>query len=173
MTEKKQGKAMTRKTATGQADQKRDINSKSVLGNPILYAQFLRDNIDIPCLKNVQPEDIEDVSERYRPYLGTEFESDTVKRVRIHGDNAADSDNRLQEPLFLISLTEHKSQVDYDVSMQLLKYMLCIWLDYGKEKKAEKQEHQTEKASVIPPLSQSCITKGKRHGRRHGISAAE
>ena len=42
MTEKKQGKAMTRKTATGQADQKRDINSKSVLGNPILYAQFLR-----------------------------------------------------------------------------------------------------------------------------------
>lgn len=96
-----------------------------------------------------------------------------MKRVRIHGDNAADSDNRLQEPLFLISLTEHKSQVDYDVSMQLLKYMLCIWLDYGKEKKAEKQEHQTEKASVIPPLSQSCITKGKRHGRRHGISAAE
>lgn len=90
-----------------------------------------RTDIDIPCLKNVQPEDIEDVSERYRPYLGTEFESDTVKRVRIHGDNAADSDNRLQEPLFLISLTEHKSQVDYDVSMQLLKYMLCIWLDYG------------------------------------------
>lgn len=128
--QKKQGNAMTRKTATGQADQKRDINSKSVLGNPILYAQFLRDNINIPCLKNVQPEDIEDVSERYRPYLGTEFESDTVKRVRIHGDNAADSDNRLQE-------------------------------------------HQTEKASVIPPLSQSCITKGKRHGRRHGISAAE
>ena len=38
--QKKQGKAMTRKTATGQADQKRDINSKSVLGNPILYAQF-------------------------------------------------------------------------------------------------------------------------------------
>ena len=159
--QKKQGKAMTRKTATGQADQKRDINSKSVLGNPILYAQFLRDNIDIPCLKNVQPEDIEDVSERYRPYLGTEFESDTVKRVRIHGDNAADSDNRLQEPLFLISLTEHKSQVDYDVSMQLLKYMLCIWLDYGKEKKAEKAGASDRKSFRYPAIIPIVYYEGK------------
>lgn len=63
------------------AEPRRDINSKTVLGNPVLYAQFLRDNINIPCLKHIQPEDIEDVSERYRPYLGTEFESDTVKRV--------------------------------------------------------------------------------------------
>ena len=155
----KEDHAKTRPASAGPTDQKRDINSKAVLGNPILYAQFLRDNIDIPCLKNVQPEDIEDVSERYRPYLGTEFESDTVKRVRIHGDNAADSDNRLQEPLFLISLTEHKSQVDYDVAMQLLKYMLCIWLDYGKERKAQKQGHQTAKASAILPSSLSYIMK--------------
>lgn len=61
----------------------RDISSKTVFGNAVLCAQFLRDNVDMPMLRNVQPEDIEDVSERYYPYLGTEFHSDSVKRIRI------------------------------------------------------------------------------------------
>lgn len=78
-----------------QSGQRRDISSKEVLGNPVLCAQFIRDNVPIPCLKNVQPEDIEDVSERYRPYLGTEFESDTVKRIRIRREHGADPDLQL------------------------------------------------------------------------------
>ena len=55
------------------ADKVRDTNSKCVFESPILCAQFLRDNLNIPILKNVQPEDIEDISERYWPYLGVEF----------------------------------------------------------------------------------------------------
>lgn len=39
---------------SGQTDKRRDISSKTVLGNPILCAQFLRDNVNIPCFKNVQ-----------------------------------------------------------------------------------------------------------------------
>lgn len=35
------------------ANLKRDVSSKKVLGNPILYAQFLRDNVKIPFLKDV------------------------------------------------------------------------------------------------------------------------
>ena len=155
----KEDHAKTRPASAGPTDQKRDINSKAVLGNPILYAQFLRDNINIPFLKNVQPEDIEDVSERYRPYLGTEFESDTVKRVWIHQDNNTDS--RTQEPLFLISLTEHKSQVDYDVAMQLLKYMLCIWLDYGKERKAQKTGASDRKGFRYPAIIPIVYYEGK------------
>ncbi len=158
-------------------DKKRDINSKMVLGNPILCAQFLRRNVDIPCLKNVQPEDIEDVSERYRPYLGTEFESDTVKRIRIHDvkmkdnsdqrttsdrmDSQASESNRLQEPLFVVSLTEHKSRVDYDVSMQLLKYMLCIWLDYSKEMKAQKAGVSDRKGFRYPVIIPVVYYEGK------------
>ena len=34
-------------------------------------------------------------------------------------------DNKL---LFLVSLIDHKSLVDYDVSMQLPRYMMCIWM---------------------------------------------
>ena len=161
MKENQKSRPENTQLAAGQTGHKRDINSKSVLGNPILYAQFLRDNTDIPCLKNVQPEDIEDVSERYRPYLGTEFESDTVKRVWIHEADAAGTGSPPQEPLFLISLTEHKSQVDYDVSMQLLKYMLCIWLDYGRERKAQKPGASARKGFRYPAIIPIVYYEGK------------
>ena len=68
----------------------RDLNSKSIFDDPVLCAQFFRDNFDVSLLKEVQPEDIDDISERYLPYLGTEFESDSVKKVRIlEGEESA------------------------------------------------------------------------------------
>ena len=33
----------------------------------------------------------------------------------------------------MIALIEHKSTVDYNVTMQLLRYMVYIWEDYEKE----------------------------------------
>ncbi len=138
---------------------KRDISSKRVLGNPVLYAQFLRNNFNIPFLKNVKPEDIEDVSERYIPYLGTEFESDTVKRIRLCVPGK--EQEFLQEPLFLIFLTEHKSRVDYDVSMQLLKYMLCIWLDYGREMEQKKEGISHRKSFRYPLIIPIVYYEGK------------
>lgn len=110
----------------------RDISSKTVFGNAVLCAQFLRDNLDMPILRDVQPEDIEDVSERYYPYLGTEFSPDSVKRIRILDIEKGRKDGRT-EPAFLVSLIEHKSRVDYDVSMQLMRYMVCIWTEYRRE----------------------------------------
>ena len=35
----------------------RDISSKRVLENPVLYSQFLRNNVEIPCLKNKGAQD--------------------------------------------------------------------------------------------------------------------
>lgn len=141
---------------------KRDISSKKVLENPILYAQFLRNNIKIPFLKNVRPEDIEDVSERYIPYLGTEFEPDTVKRIWLHSNEKAEDNVRTsQNPLFLVSLTEHKSRVDYDVSMQLLKYMLCIWLDYSREMEQKKEGISDRKSFRYPLIVPIVYYEGK------------
>ena len=82
----------------------------------MLCAQFLRDNIDIPILKDVQPQDISDVTERYRAYLGIHFEADTVKKVKLHGTEAPE--------LFLVSLIEHKGTVDYNIAIQLFRYMV-------------------------------------------------
>ena len=104
------------------AEPRRDINSKTVLGNPVLYAQFLRDNINIPCLKHIQPEDIEDVTERYVHLFTEERNSDVVKK--IYFENNA---------FYLVSLIEHKSDVDYNVVMQVFRYITFIWEDYEKE----------------------------------------
>ena len=40
-----------------------------------------------------------------------------------------------EKPFFLISLIEHKSRVAYNVIMQLLRYMVFIWIDYEREMK--------------------------------------
>lgn len=101
-----------------------DVNSKMIFGNNKLCAQFLNDYVDIPLLKNIRPEDIEDVKERYHFFDDVELNADTVKRIRIK-----DKD----ECLYLVSLIDHKSQVDYNVSMQLLRYMVCIWYNWEKE----------------------------------------
>ncbi|MCI9144075.1 MAG: hypothetical protein HFH87_15905 [Lachnospiraceae bacterium] len=113
------------------SEHNRDISSKDVFDNPVLCAQFLRDNLNIPLLKNVQPEDIEDISSRYHPYLGTEFESDSVQKIRILDIGKENA------PPFLVSLIDHKSLVDYDAAMQLLRYMMCIWTAYKKEMEAK------------------------------------
>ncbi len=44
--------------------QRRDSSSKLIFGDNILCAQFLRDYADMDILRNITPEDIEDVSER-------------------------------------------------------------------------------------------------------------
>ena len=110
----------------------RDLNSRVIFEDPKLCSQFLRDNTDISLLKNVRPEDIEDVTKKYQPFLGTSFESDTVNKIQTH-----DHDN---PELYIISLIEHKSRVDYNVSMQLLHYMSCIWKEYAKEKEQERKK---------------------------------
>ena len=100
-----------------------DSSSKIIFGNAQLCSQFLSNYMDMPMLRNIRPEDIEDVSERYVPMFTEERYADTVKRVKISENNT----------LFFISLIEHKTKVDYNVSMQLLRYMVYIWEDYEKE----------------------------------------
>lgn len=59
----------------GQSNTKtHDNGAKLIFDDPILCAQFLRGYTNIEILKDVQPEDIEDISERFLPvvyYEGT------------------------------------------------------------------------------------------------------
>ncbi len=126
----------------------RDINSKEIFRNPKLCSQFLRDNVNIPQLKQIKPEDIEDVTERYQAYLGVEFESDTVKKIRLKDEYGKQE----KTPLYLVSLIEHKSDVDHDIMMQLLRYMVCIWHEYAKEKEREKKGISHQKGFQYPPV---------------------
>ena len=117
----------------------KDSSSKLIFSNPILCAQFLRGYVDIPLLKDVQPEDIEDVTSRYLHMFAEERHSDSVNRVKTKIN---------ETPFFIVSLIEHKSNVDYNVVMQVFRYMVFIWEDYEKEmEKQHKGISKTKRSS--------------------------
>uniref|UniRef100_UPI004057A2C9 Rpn family recombination-promoting nuclease/putative transposase n=1 Tax=Acetatifactor sp. TaxID=1872090 RepID=UPI004057A2C9 len=119
-----------------------DSSSKIIFEDNILCSQFLRDYIDLPYMKEIQPEDIEDVSDQYVPLFAEERNADRVKRVNMKNE----------KPFFLISLIEHKTKVDYNVCMQIFRYMVYIWEAYARE--AEKlQKGVTRLADFkYPPI---------------------
>ena len=119
-----------------------DSSSKIIFGNAELCSQFLRNYMDMPILKNVRAEDIEDVTERYIPMFTEERNSDTVKRIKISENNV----------LFFVSLIEHKTRVDYNVNMQLLRYMVYIWEDYEHEMERQKKGISKTKGFKYPPI---------------------
>lgn len=121
--------------------QVRDSGGKIIFGDNTLCSQFLRDYIPLPYLKDVQPEDIEDVSERFVPLFAEERNADRVKKVNIRGEN----------PFFLVSLIEHKTYVDYNVCMQIFRYMVYIWDAYEREAE-QKQEGISKRADFKYPV---------------------
>lgn len=128
-----------------------DSSSKLIFGNAELCSQFLRNYMNMPILKNVRAEDIEDVSERYIPMFTEERNSDTVKRVKITEKNS----------FYFISLIEHKTKVDYNISMQLLRYMVYIWEDYEKEMERQHKGISKTKGFQYPPILPVVYYEGK------------
>ena len=124
----------------------RDVNSREIFKNDTLASQFLRNYTNIPLFANVQPEDIKDVSSKYRAFLGVEYEADTIKKVYIR-----DTEGTLKKEVYVISLIEHKSDIDYDVAMQLLRYMTVIWQDY-KETQNKMMKDSSKRKNFRYPL---------------------
>ncbi len=111
-----------------------DSGGKLIFGDNILCSQFLRDYADVDILRNISPEDIEDVSERYVLLFSSQRDSDSVKKVNISKYlSKKEDENPLGLPLYIVSLVEHKTKVEYNVCMQIFRYMFCIWEDYEKE----------------------------------------
>ena len=136
--------------------QARDVSNRNILKDPVLCSQFLKDYVDANLFKDLRPEDIEDVSEKYQAYLGIAFETDTVKKICIRGENS-------ETPLYLISLVEHKSRVDYNVSMQILRYMVSIWNEYGKEMTGRGKGDIRNKSFRYPPILPIVYYEGKEN----------
>lgn len=133
----------------------RDSNSKLIFSDNILSSQFLRDYADMEILRYIQPEDIEDVSERYVSLYSTERESDTVKKVNISRYLNLEKDgsrNPLNLPLYVVSLVEHKTKVEYNIIMQLLRYMVHIWEDYEKDMNKLYPNISSRKDFKYPPV---------------------
>ncbi len=129
-----------------------DSAGKLIFSNATLCSQFLRDYSGIEMLKEVKEEDIEDVTTRYVPMFTEERDSDVVKKIRLNNDGC----------VYIIALIEHKSEVDYNVTMQLLRYMVYIWEDYEKEREAEKKGASRTKEFKYPPILPIVYYEGRR-----------
>ena len=142
----------------------RDVNSCEIFKNDLLTSQFLRNYTNIPLLSNVMPEDIEDVSQKYQAFLGVEYKDDTIKKVYIRS-----TDGTIEKEVYVLSLIEHKSEIDYDVAMQLFRYMSVIWQDY---KATQNKKHKGVSASAdfrYPLIIPMYIMKGRKSGQRDCI----
>ncbi len=82
---------------------------------------------------------------------GEERTSDTVKRIKISG----------KDTFYFIFLIEHKTKVDYNVSMQLLRYMVYIWEDYEKEMERQHRGISKTKGFRYPPVLPVVYYEGK------------
>lgn len=135
----------------------RDANSREIFKNNRLTSQFLRNYTNIPLLSNVMPEDIEDVSPRYRAFLGVEYEADTIKKVYIRN-----ADGTVGGEVFVLSLIEHKSDIDYDVAMQLLRYMCAIWQEYKVTENKKRKDSSTRADFRYPMIIPIVYYEGKK-----------
>ena len=135
----------------------RDVNIREIFKSDILASQFLRNYTNIPLFSEVTPEDIEDVSSKYRAFLGVEYESDTIKKVYIRKQ-----DGTIEREIYVVSLIEHKSDIDYDVAMQLLRYMCAIWQEYKVTQNKLHSGSNTRKSFRYPLIIPIVYYEGKQ-----------
>jgi hypothetical protein len=102
----------------------KDNSLKLILAEHELFVEFLRDFIDVDLLKGIAPEDVEDITERFLPLFDENKDSDTVKRIRLRGDE--------ESPLYVIALVEHESGVNFRACFKMLHYITLILSDYEK-----------------------------------------
>ncbi len=86
------------------------------------------------------------------PLFAEERNADRVKRIRLKGE----------EPFFLVSLIEHKTKIEYDVCMQLFRYMIYIWEAYAKEAEAKQRGITKQKEFRYPPVLPIIYYEGKQ-----------
>jgi hypothetical protein len=120
----------------------KDTSLKIILGNHELFAQFLHDFIPIDSLKNVKPEDIEDLSERFLPLDQEKRDADTVKRIHLKNNRS----------VFIIALVEHESKVNFRTPFKLLQYICFILNQVETEMEQKENGCTTRKNFRYPPV---------------------
>lgn len=76
---------------------------------------------------------------------------------RVYGDNFKKVIQSIEKhidkwQIFLISLIEHKTEIEYNVCMQIFRYMIYIWEDYEQEMEAIQEGITRRKDFKYPPI---------------------
>jgi hypothetical protein len=126
----------------------KDNSFKQILGNNQLFVEFLKDFIPATSpkmsdiLKDISPDDIEDVNVRFIPLFQENRDSDTVKRINLKN----------QCPLFVIAIVEHESDVNFRSSFKMLQYITLVLDDYEKQVNAADPGASLRKDFKYPPI---------------------
>jgi hypothetical protein len=100
---------------------------KMIFEESELFIDFLENFVSINILKNLSPDNIENISTRHLPLFTDNMDSDTIKKITINE----------HENIFVISVLEHESKVNYTSSFKLLQYITYIISEYVKENDAK------------------------------------
>ena len=128
-----------------------DNSFKIIFNDHRLFADFIRDFINIDILKNVGPDDIEDLSERFLPLISNSRDSDTVKRINLKG----------YEPFFVIAVLEQQSQVDFRSSFKMFQYIYLVLDAWEKEAEKDDPGASQRKDFKYPPVLPIIFYNGK------------
>ena len=86
-----------------------------------------------------------DVSEEFVPLFSTERYADRVKEIVIPTEKG-------EITYYLLSLIEHKTQVDYNIHMQIFRYMVYIWERHERECERKEPGCTRRKDFRYPPI---------------------
>jgi len=103
----------------------KDNSVKTILAEPELFAEFLRNFIPIDILKDIAPADIEDISERLISLVSEQKDGDTIKRINLNNEKS----------IFVITIVEHESKVNYRASFKMLLYIAGCATNLWKNKR--------------------------------------
>ena len=132
----------------------KDTSLKLVLDEPELFVEFIRNFVPVNILKDVSTTDIEDITNRLLPLLSEQKDLDTIKRIKLKNGS----------PLFVITIIDHESTVNFRASFKMLLYIAFVLDDYEKEinrleakkRKAKGQEYKGKitqtKGFKYPPI---------------------
>jgi hypothetical protein len=129
----------------------KDNGFKLIFKSNELFVEFLHDFVPVDMLKNISPDDIEDVTNNYPSLENNEKSSDTVKKINLKNAAPNDAVSTDTLPLFVIVLTEHQSTVNFRMPFKMLYYMTSIWESYEREV-GEQGFSSTVKGFKYPPI---------------------
>ena len=109
-----------------------------ILDKPEMVVEFFNNFVSIDILKNINPADIEDVSERFLSMDSNQRDGDTVKRINLkeHG------------VLFVITIIEHESTVNFRTPFKMLLYITKILDAHENEITTKAQEEEAKLAKA-------------------------
>ena len=135
-----------------------DSGAKLIFEDNTLCCQFLNGYVQLPFFKDLKPEDIEDISSEFTPMFSEERYADRVKKIKIYTGN---NETQKEDTFFLISLIEHKTHVDYNIHMQIFRYMVYIWERYARESEKKDPGCTRRKRFQYPPIIPVVYYEGK------------